>query len=236
MLAQFQAAATTARTLPMLDEVARLMWRAVAEGQLSETDAEAAGAAVEARRSVLRSPYMKPASSKPPAARRVPTSPHRAASLHRKRRVASSGSLPPSLAAHFTTGELAALSIVVGLARQHGVCDAPIDKIAAMAGISRSTVKNALRLARRMGLLTVKERRHRGQKSDTNVVQIISGEWLTWLRLKGGIRGQKANYHVDSISKTLGKTKGKTGVAKMFRYNGVSSEQLNSGFRDVRNC
>ena len=203
MLAQFQTAAATARTIPMLDEIARLMWRAMAEGQLSETDAAAAGAAVEARRAVLRSPYVKPAPSKPAAARRVPTSPHRVASLQRKRRVASSGCLPPSLAAHFTIGELAALSMVAGLARQYGICDAPIDKIAAMAGVSRSTVKNALRLARRMGLLTVKERRHRGQKSDTNIVQIISGEWLTWLRLKGGTRGQKADHHVDSITYSM---------------------------------
>lgn len=200
MLAQFQVAAATARTIPMLDEIARLMWRAMAEGQLSETDAEAAGTAIEARRAVLRSPYVKPAPSKPPAARRVPTSPNRAASLQRKRRVASSGCLPPSLAAHFTIGELAALSMVAGLARQYGICDAPIDKIAAMAGVSRSTVKNGLRLARRMGLLTVKERRRRGQKSDTNIVQIISGEWLTWLHLKGGIRGQKADHHIDSTT------------------------------------
>jgi hypothetical protein len=151
--------------------------------------------------------------------------------------VASSGSLPPSLAAHFTIGELAALSMVVGLARQHGVCDAPIDKIAAMAGVSRSTVKNGLRLARRMGLLTVKERRRRGQKSETNIVQIISAEWLTWLRLKGGNRGQKSDHHVDSITyhtKNWGRLRSSGEAGGSLGYIGDSSSHTN--LRNQHDC
>jgi hypothetical protein len=36
--------------------------------------------------------------------------------------------------------------------------------------------------ARRLGLITVEERRRPGQRSLTNIVRIISKEWLTWLR------------------------------------------------------
>jgi hypothetical protein len=67
----------------------------------------------------------------------------------------------------------------------------PLDKIAALAGVSRSTVQNALREARRVGLVTVTERRRRGAKSLTNVVEVISGEWRSWLKLgAGGYRVQ----------------------------------------------
>jgi hypothetical protein len=45
----------------------------------------------------------------------------------------------------------------------------PIDKIAALAGVSRSTVQNALREARRVGLCRSDGARRRGAKSLTNV-------------------------------------------------------------------
>ena len=47
----------------------------------------------------------------------------------------------------------------------------------------RTTVQNALRQARRLGLITVEERRPPGRrKSLNNIVRIVSEEWLTWLR------------------------------------------------------
>jgi hypothetical protein len=50
---QFKTAAETARNSRALDELARKLWRAVAEGLLAEADAQACGEAVEARRAVL---------------------------------------------------------------------------------------------------------------------------------------------------------------------------------------
>jgi hypothetical protein len=44
--------------------------------------------------------------------------------------------------------------------------------------------KNALREARRLNLVTVQERRRRGQKSLTNLVRIVSPEWMAWIRGK----------------------------------------------------
>jgi Asp/Glu/hydantoin racemase len=47
-------------------------------------------------------------------------------------------------------------------------------------GVCRSTAQNALRAARRLGLITVQERRRRGMASLTNVVRIVSREWTAW--------------------------------------------------------
>jgi hypothetical protein len=58
-----------------------------------------------------------------------------------------------------------------------------IENMAAVAGVCRSTVKNAIREAARLGLLTVEERQITGFRNDTNVLRIISPEWLSWLRL-----------------------------------------------------
>jgi hypothetical protein len=59
------------------------------------------------------------------------------------------------------------------------------DAVAARAGTCRTTVKNALREARRLGLVTVQERRRRGQKSLTNLVRIVSPGWTAWIRIGG---------------------------------------------------
>ncbi|MCJ2099721.1 helix-turn-helix domain-containing protein, partial [Methylobacterium sp. E-046] len=67
-------------------------------------------------------------------------------------------------------------------------CRLSIENMAAVAGVCRSTVKNAIREARQLGLLTVEERQITGFRNDTNVLRIISPEWLAWIRLarKGG--------------------------------------------------
>ena len=72
------------------------------------------------------------------------------------------------------TSQLAVLRIVGDEAHAHGVCALHIDAIAARAGVCRTTVQNALREARRLGLVTVQERRWRGQPSATNLVRVVS--------------------------------------------------------------
>jgi hypothetical protein len=75
------------------------------------------------------------------------------------------------------------LRVVGNEVREHGSCSLYIDQIAAMAGYHRTTVQNALRQARRLGLITVEERRPPGRrKSLNNIIRIVSEEWLTWLR------------------------------------------------------
>jgi hypothetical protein len=185
---QFTAAAAAARNTAAVDEVARLTWRAHSEGQLTDADAEAVTMALQARRAV----FGRPSPPRPAIAllrpARSPRSPDRRASLERRRRQAMSGVVPAKIAASFTMAELAVLTVMGRQCQRTGVCVLHIDAIAALAGASRTTVKRALRQARLLGLLLVKERRIPGRKSLTNIVTIISKEWLGWLRL--GIGGQ----------------------------------------------
>jgi NADH:ubiquinone oxidoreductase subunit len=66
---------------------------------------------------------------------------------------------------------------------QRGDCRLAVGHLAAIVGVAETTVRNAIREARKLGLLTVEERRLTGYRNDTNVVRIISPEWLAWLRL-----------------------------------------------------
>ena len=99
-----------------------------------------------------------------------------------------SGVVPAKIAASFTMAELAVLTVIGRQGQRSGTCVLPIDAIAALAGCSRTTVKNALRQARLLGLILVKERRIPGRKSLTNILSIISKEWPGWLKLGVGVR------------------------------------------------
>ncbi len=179
-------------SLARCDAIARDVWRAYGAGALADDQAEGISAALEARRKSLRGGSGQPAAGpqKPVWAlttrfppRRVQRSPDRRKSLERRRRLAASGPMPPALAAKFTQGELAALKIVADEVRAHGVCDRSYDEIAARSGCCRSLARRAIRLAGRMGLLTIEVRPRPGQKHQTNVVRVTSPEWRAWLRL-----------------------------------------------------
>ena len=86
---QFQAAAAAARNTHAVDEIARLTWRAHAEGQLVDAEAEAVSEALQGRRATFAtrraaSP-LRPALGLPGPAR-SPRSPDRQASLDERRR------------------------------------------------------------------------------------------------------------------------------------------------------
>lgn len=89
--------------------------------------------------------------------------------------------MPLGVRAHYTEGEAAALTIIAREHKCQGFCDLCIDRIAAEAGISRTTVQNAVRKAGQLGHVSKEERPMKGRKSLTNVIRIISREWLTWL-------------------------------------------------------
>ena len=73
------------------------------------------------------------------------------------------------------------------MSQRASACVLPVDAIAALAGCSRTTVKNAMRQAKLLGLLLVKEWRIPGLPSLTNVVRIVSKDWIGWLKLGGGV-------------------------------------------------
>lgn len=90
--------------------------------------------------------------------------------------------MPRQLASHFTEGQCSALAVIAGEVKHHGRCDLPLDKIAALAGVCRTTARNAINEAKRLGLVRVISRPRPGQKNLTNVVDIASPEWRAWLK------------------------------------------------------
>jgi len=206
---QLAHAITSAPNFAALDNLARLTWRGLAEGHIDDAAADALGTAVEARRDVFRGgggqPRHRastPASARPRPAQRTPRSPDKQRSIERRRRQATSGILPAQLACRFTLGQVAVLAVVGRQTRSTGSCALPIDAIAAMAGVSRTLVKDALREAGRLGLVRVDERPRPGRRNDTNVVTITSAEWRTWLKLGStGIAVRKATTTGYAIKK-----------------------------------
>jgi hypothetical protein len=200
-----------------LDDLARTAWKACAEGLISETEAEQLAIAIEARRATTgtrpnRQGHTPLAGERPhelsdpgrirttplprecgsPRPERGCRSPDRQKSIRRRRQIASSGAVPGNLAAHFTTGELAVLSVIARQCQSRKVCDWFMDRIAAVAGVSRTTVRNALKQAKVLGLIEVTERRRTAWRNDSNLIRIISAEWLAWLGLGIGCKSVRS--------------------------------------------
>src|SRR3954452_13242707 len=161
-----------------LPKVSALLWKAYAAGQVSEAEASALSEAIEARRAL-------PAAQKP-IQRRLGSRPRSPASMERRRRWAASGALPPALAARFTLAETAVLAVVAAEHRKRGDCRLTNGELADVAGVSITTVKNALRAARALNLLAVEERRLTAFRNASNVVRVVDPSWRAWLRLGGG--------------------------------------------------
>src|SRR4051794_10918455 len=161
-----------------LARVAQLLWKAYAAGQVSEAEAQALSDLIEARRAL-------PAAQKP-IQRRLGSRPRSPASMERRRRWAASGCLPPALAARFTLAEQSALAVIAAESRKRGDCRLTNNEVADVAGVSITSVKNALRAARALNLLSIEERRLTAFRNASNVVRITSPEWRAWLRLGGG--------------------------------------------------
>ncbi|MGY6286090.1 hypothetical protein ACXIT0_24905 [Methylorubrum extorquens] len=126
------------------------------------------------------------------------------------------------MAARFTTGELAALKIIADEVRARGVCELHVDAIAARAGVSASTVRNARRTAERQGYLSVEERRRQGQRNDTNRLTITDPSWQAWI--KKGQRSEGGGF------KTLKPTDKK--ILSILKP--CAHEKANKGYRDQR--
>ena len=187
--ATMREAIENARTLAQLDSLSRSIWQAHATETVTDSEAQGLAEVLHTRRSAIREavvPVGIPLGRVtlfPP--KRLQRAPERSVAIERRRRLACSGPMPPTLASRFTTGQLAVLRVVGDEMARNGACGLCIDAIAARAGVCRRLAQAAIRLAEGDGLLTIQERRHQGRKSDPNVLRIISREWLQWLR-RGG--------------------------------------------------
>src|SRR5215210_772182 len=108
--------------------------------------------------------------------------------MERRRRWAASGALPPALASRFTLAEQAVLAVMAAEHRKCGDCRLTNKEVADVAGVSITTVKNALRAARALNLLSIEERRLTAFRNASNIVRIVNLEWRMWLRLGGGVK------------------------------------------------
>jgi hypothetical protein len=182
------AAIDAARTLTRLDHLSRSIWQSHAAGAVGDADAQALAERLHARKSVLRG-EIKPVGIPPgrssifPPRRSQQRAPARSVAIARRRHLAASGPMPPALACKFTVAELAVLRIVGDEVRGQGACALTLAEIAARAGVCRRMVQNAIRSAAGLGLITIQERRREGRVNLTNVVRVVSREWLVWLRI-----------------------------------------------------
>ncbi|SFT27025.1 GntR family transcriptional regulator [Methylobacterium sp. yr668] len=182
-----------------LPQVTAQLWRAFGDGHITEAEAESLSALIEARTLTGKAARVgQPSSPLGPqpaeafdapqalagsARRSVGSRPRTDASMERRRRWAASGRLPPGLAARFTLAEQAVLALVAAETARRGDCRLAVGHLAAIVGVAETTVRNAIREASKLGLVTVEERRITGFRNDTNIVRIVAPEWTAWLRL-----------------------------------------------------
>lgn len=158
-----------------LAELSAALWKSYDAGVIPADEAQRLAEEIEARKAVLPAP---------PAPRRAGSRARTPASVERRRRWAGGGWMPPDLACRFTLAEVAALSVIAAEIAQRGRCELPIGAVAGRAGCCETIVKRALREARRLGLLTVIERRVAAFRNLPNVISLASASWSTWVRFR----------------------------------------------------
>lgn len=188
-----------------LDAAISDVWRDYLRGAITEAEADHRTAALAAQRrpGIVAGPLRRlSAVGVRRFARHYQRSPDREASLRRRRVLARDGHTPPDVRSHYTEGECAVLTVIAGEVKRQGVCDWPIDKIAAIPGVCRTTAQNAIRKAAQLHHITVQHRPVKGRKSLTNVIRIVSPEWSTWIE-----HGPGTGFKTMSASKFLNTTK-----------------------------
>lgn len=178
-------------TVRQIDNYQAMVWRGLANGALDESYATRLVEASQARRTTLigaREQRLPPPrsyfSSRPPSlqSRKQAASGSRCpVRWARKRRLGDMAALPPHVRASFTEGERAVLYIIAADCRQHGNCKSSVKEIGDRAGVGVTTVRNALRRARLIRLLTITERPQWRAKNLANIVKVVCPRWLSWL-------------------------------------------------------
>ncbi|WP_207919158.1 transcriptional regulator [Methylobacterium segetis] len=189
--------------LTRLPEVSSAVWKAFGAAAITEDEAGELSQLIAARQVAWNA-----AKAAPSARRSVGTRPRTSASLERRRKWCASGFLPPAIAARFSPAENAVLAVIAAECGPtgEGTCDLAIAYVAALAGVSETTVRNAVRAAKALGLLAVEERRVTAFRSLTNLVRLYEPAWRSWLRhraktAKGGGCKLAQPTSIDSTTK-----------------------------------
>ena len=173
--------AITAAPRSGLDALAKEVWRAFGADVLSDVETSELCEAIAARRVI-------PAPAAP--TRRVGSRPRTSASLERRRSWAAGSWMPPALAAGFTQAENAALAVIIREIATAGRCGLPMGAVAARAGVCTTSARNAVREARRRGILHVEERRVSYDRNLPNLVTVASRDLKLWMRTRARAAGQ----------------------------------------------
>lgn len=175
-----------------LDAVAKLLWMQHGLGYLTDHEAEDLDRQIRSYRSnpagFVAALGVAAGSAVVAAkrARRVKAADAR----DRMRSMAYGGWLPRAVAAPFTPGELAVLSVIAKEVAERGFCDLHVGTIAYRAGVCERTVRSARRAAVEGGLITC---HHRGTSKNClgSIVRIVSKEWWAWLAKRAPAKGGK---------------------------------------------
>jgi hypothetical protein len=207
---EFMRAIARAKTTAALDHLTKTLYRGYGSGIFNDAETTniqdallmrkatlcgqdtiaARIGATEEEQQIRRQIAMRPTIFPP---KRPQRSPNRRKSILRRRQLAASGPLPPLLASHFTTGQLAVLRIIADEFQTHGVCARTLGEIASRAGVCIALARNAVRTAERLHLILTEYRRKRGQKNDANLLRIVSKDWLVWLAIGPKLKRGRSN-------------------------------------------
>ena len=166
-----------------------------------------------------------------PVQRRVGSRPRSSASMERRRSWAAAGRLPPALAAQFTLAEQAVLAVTAVEVSKRGVCTLTVAHLAALAGTSESTVRNALREAEALGLISIERRRRTAWVNFPNVIRVLSKEWNSWLRFRTGANSYRPR--LQEFKSGLALTRENIDAGNLFRQRQNQAEP-EKGFRHSR--
>ncbi|HEV2187709.1 MAG TPA: hypothetical protein VGR70_10915 [Stellaceae bacterium] len=169
-----------------LHRASGLVWEALGQDKINDDEATYLSESIERRRPSRQAIAPIGGALRGRITRFFPRRPQRShdrdASRQRRRELGGSSALPAELRRHYTEGQRSALCVIAGEVKRQGICDLPIDAIAARAGCCRTTVQNAMRIARSLSHLKVTERPRRGQKHLPNIIEIANAEWFAWTK------------------------------------------------------
>jgi len=119
----------------------------------------------------------------------------------RARQFARSSLFPKSIRDQFTDGELAALFIIAEDWRKYGRCECSAKEIGDRAGVGTTTVRNAYRRAKEIGLILIEQPERQRTLNLPNTYHIVSVEWKKWLKssVSGRVSGVKKTPALESI-------------------------------------
>lgn len=100
-----------------------------------------------------------------------------------RQRIVLGGLVPAKIAAGFTLGETAVMTVLAVEHNRHRCCELSIQEIGKRAGCCRTVVKNAIHWAEHWGIIKVERRKVAQARNAPNVIRIVNPLWIAWLKL-----------------------------------------------------